>query len=264
MALSAFDISGKVAIVTGGGTGIGEGIAYEFAKAGCDLVIASRNKDHLEPVAAKVTKEYKRRCVAVPADVRKPEDLENLVKTTADTYGKIDILVNNHGASFVADSEKMSFNGWNTIIAINLTGSFMLSKLVYPQMKKQGKGTVINIASIAGRDGSPRMAHYGAAKAGVINLTKSLAMEWAKDNVRVNCISPGPIITQGVVDVFGLKSKENAYKTWGTTNALGHAGWPEDIAWGCVFFASDASRFITGHNIDIDGGPRRGGETSAT
>lgn len=260
---SSFDIAGKVAIVTGGGTGIGEGIAYEFAKAGCDLVIASRSKEHLEPVAAKVQKEYKRRCLVVPTDVRKQEDLENLVNTTVSTYGKVDVLVNNQGASFVADSQSMSLNGWNTIVAINLTGSFMLSKLVHPHMKKQGKGSIIMISSIAGRDGSPRMAHYGAAKAGLINLTKSLAIEWAKDGVRVNCVSPGPIITQGVVDVFKLKTKENAYKTWGTTNAIGHAGWPEDIAWACVYFASDASRFVTGDNLDVDGGPRRGGETGA-
>ncbi|MSQ33721.1 MAG: glucose 1-dehydrogenase [Dehalococcoidia bacterium] len=260
----AFDIAGKIAIVTGGGTGIGEGIAYEFAKAGCDLVIASRSKEHLEPVAAKVEKEYKRRCLAVPADVRKQEDLENLVNITVKTFGKVDILVNNQGASFTADTEKLSLNGWNTIVAINLTGSFMLSKLVYPHMKKQGKGSIIMISSTAGVHGSPKMPHYGAAKAGLINLTMSLAVEWAKDGIRVNCISPGPIITQGIVDVFGLKTKENAYKTWGTANSLGHAGWPEDIAWPSLFLASDASRFITGVNLQVDGGPRRGAETAAS
>lgn len=262
MTLPAFDISGKVAIITGGGTGIGEGIATEFAKAGCDLVIASRSKEHLEPTAAKIEKAHQRRCLAVPTDVRRQEDLENLVNTTISKLGKIDILVNNQGASFRADPEKMSLNGWNTIVAINLTGSFMLSKLCYPHLKKS-KGNIIMISSTAGLHGSAGMAHYGAAKAGLNNLTQSLASEWAKDGIRVNCISPGPIVTQGIVDVAGLKSMENAAKTWGTGNALGHAGWPEDIAWGCIYLASEASRFVTGVNLVIDGGPRRGGETSS-
>ncbi len=245
------ELKDRVAIVTGGGTGIGLAIATEMAKAGANVVVASRGVEHLNRALADL-KAIGAKCLAVATDVRKPEDVDNLVQKTMQQFGKIDILVNNHGASFRSPVEDMSPNGWDTIIAINLKGTFLCCRAAGKVMIQQKKGNIVNIASIAGRDGSPMMSHYGAAKAGVINFTKSLSVEWAKHNIRVNCIAPGPIVTEGYQDVL---KKGGVTELPKTHQAIGRWGQPVEIAKVAVFLASDASSYVVGQTICVDGGP---------
>ena len=253
MTNSPFDLKDKVAIVTGGGTGIGRGIAIEFARVGADVVVASRNLENLEKVAAEI-KSLGRRALAIATDVRKPEDVDNMVKRTLDEFGRVDILVNNAGAGFNCPLEDLSPGGWDAIMNIDLRGVFLCSRAVGKVMIQQKKGKIINISSIAGVYGSPMMAHYGAAKAGVINFTKSLAAEWAKHNININCIAPGPILTEGyqiLREAGGLGDLPPG------RNALNRWGRPEEIAYATIFLASEASSFVTGETICVDGGPTR-------
>ena len=253
MSDNPFSIDGKVAIVTGGGTGIGVSIAQEYAKAGAKVVIGSRNIENCEETASAIRKDGGE-AIALKCDVRSVEDCQNLVDATVKEFGCLDILVNNHGASFVCPAEDMSPNGFATIVSINLNGLFVLSQCALRVMRDQDSGgIIINIASMAGVSGSPSMSHYGAAKAGVVNLTRTLGVEWAKYNVRVNCIAPGPIVTKGYMDNIGLTEVPKSHsdpvplKRWGTV---------EEIAWPCIFLASEASGFMCGETICIDGGPR--------
>jgi len=248
---SVFALTNKIAIVTGGGTGIGRAIAVEFARAGADVVVASRKIDNLEKVAAEI-RGLGKRALAIATDVRKAEDVENMVGKTMEAFGRIDILVNNAGASFGCALEDMTPGGWDVVINIDLRGVFLCSRAVGKVMIKQKGGRIINISSIAGVYGTPMMAHYGAAKAGVINFTRSLAGEWAKHNINVNCIAPGPIITEGYQGVRTDAGEEKDLKAG--SNALSRWGRPEEIAYPAIFLASEASSFMTGETICIDGG----------
>ena len=253
MTNSPFDLKDKVAIVTGGGTGIGRSIAIEFARVGADVVVASRNLENLEKVAAEI-KSLGRRALAIATDVRKPEDVDAMVKRTLEEFSRVDILVNNAGAGFNCLPEDMSPGAWDVIMNIDLRGVFLCSRAAGKVMIQQKKGKIINISSIAGVYGSPMMAHYGAAKAGVINFTKSLAGAWAKHNINVNCIAPGPILTEGyqiVRDAGGLGDLPPG------GNSLNRWGRPEEIAYATIFLASEASSFVTGETICVDGGQTR-------
>src|SRR6266852_7414437 len=256
MAHSPFSLAGKPAIVTGGGTGIGKAIAIEFAKAGADVAICSRQLEHLEPVA-KAIHDLGRRSFAVAVDVRQEDQVKGLVERAVSEFGRLDIMVNNAGASFRAKPEDISVNGWNTVIQINLNGVFLGCKWAGKHMLERGQGVIINIASIAGVYGSTMMSHYGAAKSAVITLTRELAMSWGRKGVRVNCIAPGPIVTEGYVDVLkkGGPEGEKSYKAIADLVGIGRWGRVEEIAYPAVFLASDAAAFIQGETIVIDGGP---------
>ena len=253
MIKSIFDLPGQVAIVTGGGTGIGRATAVELARAGADITICSRDPAHLESAAAEI-RALGRRCLVVPVDVRQPDQIENMVEKTLDEFGRIDILVNNAGAKFSVAAQKMSFNAWNTIISINLTGTFLCCKAVFDIMVKQEGGAIVNIGSTAGRNGDPRSAHYGAAKAGVVNLTKSLARAWGKYGIRVNCVAPGPIVTEGA---RWWQAQEQALSTSEGREfrtGLCRPGKPREVAYPVLFLASDAASYINGVELDVDGG----------
>ncbi len=247
----AFSVEGKVTIVTGGGTGIGAEVAREFCRRGAKVMITSRTMDHLGPVAEGIRREGGV-VEAMVCDVRNYDQIEAVVQRTAEAFGRIDVLINNAGASFVAKAEDISPNGWSTIVAINLNGTFFFSKAVAKVMiEKKTGGQIINISSDAGVYGSAYMSHYGAAKAGVINLTRTLAIEWAPYGIRVNCISPGPIETEGVKEVL-WPTKELQERAINAT-ALKRFGTGLEIAWPCVFLASEASGYITGINLQVDG-----------
>jgi 3-oxoacyl-[acyl-carrier protein] reductase len=257
MAPSPFSLDGKTAVITGGGTGIGRSIAIEFARAGADVGLCSRKMEHLEPVAEEVRK-LGRRAFAMVADVRVEDQVKAVVERAAQDFGRLDVMVNNAGASFRSKPEDISVNGWNAVVQINLNGVFLGCKWAKRQMDAQGTGGVIvNVASIAGVYGSTMMSHYGAAKAAVINLTRALGVAWGRQGVRVNCIAPGPVETEGYLDVLHRTDPdaEKTYRAVASRVAMGRWGRVEEIAWPCIFLASEASSFMTGETIVVDGGP---------
>jgi 3-oxoacyl-[acyl-carrier protein] reductase len=257
MPASPFSLENKIAIVTGGGVGIGRSVAVEFARAGADVVVASRKLENLEPVTAEI-KTLGRRSFAMAVDVRQEDAVKALVERTVRDLGRLDIMVNNAGASFRANPEDITANGWNTVVGINLNGVFFGCKWAGRQMMAQGGGVIINVSSIAGTNGSAMMPHYGAAKAAVVNFTRSLGMAWGRKNVRVNCIAPGPIETEGYMGVLTKQDPavaKKAYDTVASRVGMGRWGKVEEIAYPCIFLASDASSFMTGETIIVDGGP---------
>jgi 3-oxoacyl-[acyl-carrier protein] reductase len=258
MVQAPFSLEGKTAIVTGGGIGIGQSISLEFARFGADVMLCSRRMEHLEPTAAAI-RQLGKRALPLTVDVRDPDQVNAVVQRTLEEFGKIDVLVNNHGASFRAPVEKISLNGWNAVVSINLNGVFLFCQAVGKQMIERRQGVIVNIASMAGVRGSQLMSHYGAAKAAVINFTTTLAMEWAPHNIRVNCIAPGPIETEGYLQVLHQTNPNAAevYRNVASRVAMGRWGRVEEIAYPTIFLASEASSFMTGTTIHIDGGPMR-------
>jgi len=251
MILDKFALTDRIAIVTGAGRGIGKGIAKAMAEAGAHVAVTSRTADQIKATAADA-RALGRKALAIPCDVRKGEQVADMVKQVLDAFGRIDILVNNVGGQFFAPFRKISEGGWDAIINLNLKSVYFCCKAVYETMYRQEKGNIINISSFVSKYPSKGSAHYGAAKAGIDNLTKVLAVEWARYNIRVNAILPGIILTSASENIFSdTARREEAIKK----TPLGRLGLPEDVAGAAVFLASDASSFITGEAIVIDGGP---------
>jgi NAD(P)-dependent dehydrogenase (short-subunit alcohol dehydrogenase family) len=245
-------IEGKVTIVTGGGTGIGESIAREFAARGAPVLIASRNAQHLEPVRDSIRKAGGE-CEMAVVDVRDAAQCDAMVAEAVKHFGRLDVLINNHGASITAPTLNLSPNGWRAVVGINLDGVFFCSKSAARQfIAQKSPGSIINISSTAGVHGSPTMLPYGAAKAGVINLTVSHAGEWGHLGIRVNCIAPGPIDTEGAAPRVwpNPEVKEMVRRS----RALQRFGRVEEIAFPCIFLASEASSYVTGALLIVDGG----------
>ncbi|XP_010610258.1 peroxisomal trans-2-enoyl-CoA reductase isoform X3 [Fukomys damarensis] len=193
------------AIVTGGGTGIGKAIAKELLHLGCNVVIASRKFDRLKSAAEELKNTLpvsnKAQVTPIQCNIRKEEEVNNLVKSTLALYGKIDFLVNNGGGQFMSPTEHISSKGWNAVIETNLTGTFYMCKAVYNSWMKEHGGSIVNIIVLL--SGQPLIAHSGAAREGVYHLTKSLAVGWARSGVRINCVAPGIIYSQTAVDNYG-------------------------------------------------------------
>jgi 3-oxoacyl-[acyl-carrier protein] reductase len=253
MNLPMFDLSGKVAIVTGGSRGIGRGIALGFARAGADVVVAARSADAIKDTAAQVQKEG-RRSLAVPTDVRNIDQIKNLLSKTLDSLGRVDILVNNAGgdsggSGYVLD---MTIDEWRDGIDLNLNSLFYCSKIIGEAMVRQKAGNIINISSGMGFGPFPGASHHAAARAGVINFTKSLALEWAPYNIRVNSLAPGYTATE----LPGKDWREHPehLKALLENVPLGRVAQPEEMAAVAVFLASPAASYITGETIYVSGG----------
>jgi 3-oxoacyl-[acyl-carrier protein] reductase len=246
-----FTIDGKTAIVTGGSSGIGRAIAEEFAAAGADVAICSREQENVQPVADCIAESDRLgESLAVECDVTDRDAVEALVEATVECFGGLDVLVNNAGASFVASFDDINENGWQTIIDINLHGTYHCTQVAGDYLA-EGGSSVINISSVAGQQGSPLMSHYGAAKAGVINLTASLSAEWADRGVRVNCIAPGFVATPGVASQMGVTAEDIDR---GEVDR--RIGLSEEIADIAQFLASPASSYVVGETITAAGVPR--------
>src|SRR5215469_7699446 len=195
--LPANSLGNRVAIVTGGGTGIGFAIASEFGRLGARLVLASRSAEHIEP-AARELQQRGFEAVAVPTDVRLPAQVDNLMEETLRRFGTIDILVNNAAGNFICPAEKLSVNGWNAVVNIVLNGTFYCSRAAGLRMIEGGRGgNILNIVAAYAWTGGPGTVHSASAKAGVVAMTRTLAVEWARHKIRVNGIAPGPVETEG-------------------------------------------------------------------
>ncbi len=252
--ISIFELQDKVAIVTGGAGGIGRCIALEYAKAGARVVVASRTQANLDAVAAEI-KALGGESLAVSTDITVPKQVDNMVERTVDEFGRIDILVNNAGWPLsVKILNEISFEEWNETVALNLTGTFLCAVAAAKVMTRQNGGKIINVSSGSGRSGSHSvyMAHYGAAKAGVINLTESMAAEWAPYNISVNCIVPGVIATEKNKSFGGLITNPEETAPDGTpVSPLLLLPNPEDVAHLALFLASPAADHISGEIIPI-------------
>ncbi len=250
-------LKGQVAVITGGGTGIGFGIATELARSGADIAITSRKPERLESAAERL-KEHEVRVAAIPANVREPDSVKSMVEQVEREFGRIDILVNNAAGNFYAPSAELSPNGWRAVVETDLYGTFFCSQAVYPAFKRAGGGKIISISMTLHYRGWPQMAHATAAKAGVDALTKTLALEWAPDKITVNTIAPGPILTEGARKAFaaGDEGKGTAAIDERLARAipLGRLGTPQDIGLLSVYLASSAGSWITGAIFVVDGG----------
>jgi NAD(P)-dependent dehydrogenase (short-subunit alcohol dehydrogenase family) len=241
----------QVVLVTGGGTGIGRSIALSMAAYGAHVVLASRKLENLQAVAAQIEQQGPR-ALPVRTDIRRVEQVEALVQAALDTFGRIDILVNNAAGSFLAAARQITPNGWSTIIDTTLNGTFYCSRAVGGHMIAQGGGKIINITATLHYKGSPGLVAPTAAKAGVDALTKTLALEWAKFNILVNAIAPGPITTEG--SERQLWSHTTFHERVKQGVPLGRFGVAEDIANMAVYLASPAGNYITGATMVVDGG----------
>lgn len=244
-----FRADGDVALVTGASRGIGRIIAFELAAVGANVAVASRSLEDLEAVVEELESTFETQAIAIETDVADPDAVEEMIETTVSEFGGLDILVNNAGASFASETEDISPNGWDTVTEINLKGTYLCSTAALPHL--EGGGRIVNFSSIAGQYGSNTMSHYGAAKAGVENLTRSLANEWADRDIRVNCIAPGLILTPGSAGVMGVGS-ETAHDRSTVNRTVGGA---DEIADTVVYLATQASSYLTGETIVIEGPP---------
>ena len=247
-----------VAIVTGGGSGIGAAIARELGRCGAEVVIASRKEDRIQAAAKGLSSELGRQVLGVPCDIRSRDEVDNLVSKTLDRFGKIDILVNNGGGQFFSPAQFISANGWDAVIATNLTGTWNLTQAVANQwMIENGGGKVINITMNTLR-GFPGMTHSCAARSGVEGMTKTLAVEWAFANIQVNCIQPGVVASSGLRNYPDAKTMVSQAQRAIPAKRLGTV---DEIAWMTTFLASPAGSYITGQILTVDGGRELWGET---
>jgi NAD(P)-dependent dehydrogenase (short-subunit alcohol dehydrogenase family) len=252
MTQDLFDITGNVAIVTGGGRGLGAALASGFAAAGARVVIGDQQAATAQASAASI-RERGGIALAAQCDITNPTQVQALVDLAVQTYGALDVLVNNAGINIPKPAEDLTLDEWNRIIGVNLTGTFMCCQAAGARMLRQGHGCIINICSVHGHVGSyvHKAAAYNASKAGIINLTRSLALEWGERGVRVNGISPGALRTELMAQ--RLADPDYVRKTIERL-AIKRIGVPEDIVGAALFLASPAASWLTGQIVAVDGG----------
>ncbi|PAK55437.1 SDR family oxidoreductase [Paenibacillus sp. 7541] len=245
-------LDGKKIFVTGGARGIGKSVAIAFAEAGADLAIVDLDIAEAEKTAAELEQNHGIKAIAIQTDVTKPEDVEAMIEKILHVFGRLDVAFCNAGICLNIPAEEMTYEQWKKVIDINLTGVFLTAQAAGKVMLKQGGGSIINTASMSGHivNVPQPQCSYNASKAGVIQLTKSLAVEWATRNVRVNCISPGYIGTELTLNSPSLKP---LIAQWNEMAPLGRMGRPEELQSICVYLAGDTSSFTTGADFVVDG-----------
>jgi len=246
-----FCLTGKTMIVTGASRGIGEAIAKGFARAGANIILVSRNLSALERVAREI-EGLGRKALAISADIGNPEDIEKVVETTLKVFPRIDVLLNNAGISPVLKkAEEMALKEWEEIVRVNLTGSFLFCQTVGNVMIKQGGGKIINMVSVGAVVGFPRQIGYCATKGGILQMTRVLAIEWAKHNIQVNAIGPAYIETELTQ---GMRESKVISESLLRRTPMGRFGKPEEVVGAAIYLASDASSYVTGQTLFVDGG----------
>lgn len=252
--LEQFRLDGKVAIVTGGAMGLGQAMATALAQAGADIVIADIQEDVAKATATTIRETEGVQATSLKVDVTNPDDVQKMVDDVVNEFGKIDILINNAGMTINAKAEEMTYEQWNKVINLNLNGVFLVAQAVGRQMIKQGYGNIINTSSMSGlvANKPQEQCSYNASKAGVIMLTKSLAMEWSKYNIKVNTIAPGYMKTELTKPFF--EQGGAMIDDWMGFTPMGRPGLPEELGGIVVYLASEASSFAQGSVFTIDGG----------
>jgi 3-oxoacyl-[acyl-carrier protein] reductase len=251
------DFTGKVAIVTGGGTGIGYATALQLARLGASTVIASRGAEELEAAAAQIREASGAECLAVPTDVKDEEAVCRLVQRAIDAFGRIDVLINNAGGTRMGPLETIPTRGWDAIFDLNVRSAYFCTREAGKHMIAQKSGAIVSISSSAGITGVKGGAHYSAAKSALQMFTKVTAAEWGRYGIRANCVAAGAISSPRAAaawDVAGIKPE-----AMGAAIPLRRTGTPDEIANMIVFMASDAASYISGQTIAVDGGPSLSG-----
>jgi 3-oxoacyl-[acyl-carrier protein] reductase len=254
---SLLDLTGRVAIVTGGGTGIGAATARLLAEHGADVVIAARTVTDLERTSSAVESATGRRCLAVPTNIKDEGEVTELVRRTVAELGRIDVLVNNAGGTRMGPLSELPTKGWDASFDLNVRAAYFCTREAGKHLLAQGAGSIVNISSDAGVHGVRGGAHYAAAKSALQMFTTVTAAEWGPHGVRANCLAVGAIASERASAAWEVAGLDPA--VLGGETPLGRVGRPDEVAAAILFFASDASSFITGQTLSVDGGPRMGG-----
>ena len=250
--LPANTLNQQVAIITGGGTGLGRAMALEYSRLGARLVLASRSREHLEPTVAEIQKDGGE-AIAVPTDVRDPAQVDRMIQETKKKFGGIDILVNNAAGNFICKAEELSPNGWRAVVEIVLNGTFFCTRAAGLEMIAQRRGgKILSVLATYAWTGGPGTVHSAAAKAGVLALTRTLAVEWAVHKIRINAIAPGPVATEGASSK--LWGNPEAEKKLLSTIPVGRIGNPQEIAQAAAYLVSPYAEYINGEALTMDGG----------
>lgn len=249
--LDRFSLTGRTALVTGGGTGIGKALAVGFAEAGADVAVCGRTQETLDDAAALI-EATGRRALALTADVTKADEVNALIDRIVDAWGRLDIACNNAGVNNWVDAAGMSEEDWDWIYDTNVKGAFLCSQAEARVMIAAGRGSIINLASISAiiTNRPQPQSHYNSSKAALVQLSKSLAAEWAPHGVRVNSLSPGYTLTE----MADAPRTREAQPIWNRDTPLGRMAEVEEMQGAAVFLASDASSYVTGHDLIVDGG----------
>ncbi len=250
--MKCFDLTGKVAIITGGNGGLGLGIAKGLASEGCAVALVGRNQEKIDKAVAEM-KDVGATAIGVKADVSKEDDVNRMVAETVEQLGRVDILFNNAAISWGVAPEKLTIEDWDQFIAIDLTSCFLCSKAVHPEMVKVGGGKIINVGSAITQKAMGKLVHYAAAKGGMDHMTQSLALAWGKDNIQVNAILPGLVHTE-MMPCFGENKIGPVVDYITKKTPVGRYGMPDDFEGLSLVLSSEASKFITGSIIVADGG----------